>query len=69
MRKNSDPFESLFESLEVILDASFEDTDVTPEERKIAKHRFAHALKYIIINTMEVSNANLSMVQGENGIG
>lgn len=53
MKKTSNPYKALFESLAVVLDADFEDTDVTPEELAIAERRFAHALQFIIITTME----------------
>lgn len=53
MKKTSNPYDALFESLVVILDADYEDTDVTAEELALAKKRFAHALRYLIINTVE----------------
>lgn len=53
MQKTTNPFKALFESLFVILDADFEDSDVTPEELALAERRFAHALRYIIVSTVD----------------
>lgn len=53
MKKTSNPYDALFESLVVILDADYEDSDVTAEELALAKRRFAHALQYLIVHTIE----------------
>lgn len=53
MKKTNNPFDALFESLIVILDADYEDSEVTAEELALAKRRFAHALQFLIIYTIE----------------
>lgn len=60
MKKTNNPFDAISESLAVILDADYEDTDVTDEELALAKKRFAHALRYVVISTVEESNGMLA---------
>lgn len=53
MKKTTNPFDAIAESLAVILDADYEDTDVTDEELALAKKRFAHALRFVVVSTVE----------------
>lgn len=58
MKKTNNPFDAITESLTVILDADYEDTDVTDEELALAKKRFAHALRYVVVSTVEEDFVN-----------
>lgn len=51
--QRTDPIDAIIESIEIFVDASYEDTEVTDVELRIAKKRFLSALQYIIINTVE----------------
>lgn len=63
MKKTNNPYDALCESLIVIMDADYEDSDVTAEELALAKRRFAHALKYIIVTTVEEMQCDASKSQ------
>ena len=51
--KRSDPVETIFECVSVASEYFYEDSDVSDEEYQLAKRRFANALKYLIIHTIE----------------
>lgn len=53
MKKHSDPFDTMFECMEIILDAAYADSDITDDELNLAKRRFRSALFYIIRTSME----------------
>lgn len=53
MKQKSNPIDTIVDSIDVFVESSYEDTDVSSEELEIAKRRFRSALQYIIITTME----------------
>lgn len=53
MKQKSNPIDTIVDSIDVFVESSYEDTDVSHEELEIAKRRFCSALQYIIITTME----------------
>jgi len=53
MKQKSNPIDTIVDSIDVFVESSYEDTDVSHEELEIAKRRFRSALQYIIITTME----------------
>ena len=53
MKKQSNPYDSLLDSLVTFIDSEFEGSDITDEERELSKKRFIMALNYIIVMVME----------------
>lgn len=52
-RKKSDPIDAIVDCIDTFVEASYEDSEVTDVELRIAKKRFRSALQYIIITTVE----------------
>lgn len=55
-KKKLNPVDTIVESIDVFVESSYEDSDISPEELALAKRRFYSALQYIIITTMEEFN-------------
>lgn len=55
-KKKLNPVDTIVESIDVFVESSYEDSDVSQEELALAKRRFYSALQYIIITTMEEFN-------------
>lgn len=51
--KKSDPVDTIVECIDTFVESSYEDSEVTDVELRIAKKRFRSALQYIIITTVE----------------
>lgn len=47
-QKKADPFETIIEVIPVIVEAEYEDSDVTSEEYQLSKRRLKNALLYIL---------------------
>lgn len=52
-RRKADPIETLLECVSISVEYQYEDSDISNEEFELAKRRFANALKYLIIHTIE----------------
>lgn len=52
-KRKADPIETIFECVSIANEYTYEDSDVTDEEYELAKRRFANALRYLIIHTIE----------------
>ena len=52
-KRRADPIETIFDSVSVAVEYQYEDSDVSDEEFELAKRRFANALRYLIIHTVE----------------
>lgn len=63
MKQKSNPIDTIVDSIDVFVESSYEDTDVSSEELEIAKRRFRSALQYIIITTMEDYESEKKQIQ------
>lgn len=58
MKKKSDPIEVIVDTLDVMLEYRYDDSDVTEEEYALAKKRFSLALVYFVESIGDESIGN-----------
>lgn len=52
-RKHANPYDTICEVIPLIVEADYEDSDISQEEFELAQHRFRNALEYIITRKVE----------------